>query len=84
MLMILPLPDLTVLVSCVSLALSLVPCIGLLVLMIWVIWESFWNFLSCLSNGLDTSCFVERLHDRMYVLTALFQFLLCLFQKESK
>ena len=39
------LPSLIVLVSCVSLPLSLVPCIGLQVLMTWVILEFLlWSF----------------------------------------
>ena len=79
------LPDLTLLASSANLLLSLVPCIGQWVLRIWVISGFlFLSFLSFSSNGLDIGCSVKRLPDLMLGRTVPFRFPLFLWQRELK
>ena len=60
-------------------------CIGLWILLTWVILEFlFWRSLSFSSNGLVIGCSVKRLLGHMCEPTVLFLFPLCLFQRESK
>ena len=59
---------LTVLVFWLGSPLFLILYIGLLVLLVF----PFWNFLSFLSNGLDTDCLVKRLRGLMSGLTVPF------------
>ena len=76
---------LIVLVFWLGLLPFLVPYIGLLILLIWVILGfPFWNFLFSSSNGLVIDCSVRRLLDHMFGLAVLFRFPLFLFQRELK